>query len=238
MLEDVGFELVPGELTALIGANGAGKSTLLGCISGVQVPDEGTVLLDGIEVTRWPPHRRARLGLSTVFQATAPFHGLSVWESTRVGCHRWTRHGFLEAMVRAPRHLREEGEIARSSREALEKVGLWGRSMDEVDSLPFGQQRLLAVARAIAANPHVLMLDEPAAGLRAQERGRLVDVLLKLRGEGLTQLLVEHDVALVMQVSDRVVVLDRGRVIADGPPSKIRANKRVIAAYLGETWGL
>lgn len=231
--DDVSLAVERGSLTCLIGPNGAGKSTLLGCISGLLRVDAGSVVVGGKDVTRWTAHRRTEAGLGTVFQTTRPLEHLDVLGNVMVGCHSWTRSGFLEAMVRAPWQRREEQRIEEEAYSALELVGLADRAEVHAGSLPLGQLRLLAVARALAQRPRVLLLDEPAAGLRSREKARLADTLLTLTERGLTQILVEHDMAFVGSLAERVVVLDRGCVIADGTPGEIRANERVIEAYLG-----
>ncbi len=232
-VDQVDLSIERGSLTCLIGPNGAGKSTLLGCISGLLRVDNGRVVVEGSDVTRWTAHRRTSAGLGTVFQTTPPLAHLDVLGNAMVGCHPWTRAGFIEAMLRAPWERREERRIEEEAHRALALVGLADRASVPAGSLPLGQLRLLAVARVLAQRPRVLLLDEPAAGLRGGEKERLAGTLLALKERGLTQILVEHDMAFVGALADRVVVLDRGRIIADGTSAEVRANERVVEAYLG-----
>jgi branched-chain amino acid transport system ATP-binding protein len=231
-VDEVSFGVEPGSLTCLIGPNGAGKSTLLHCISGFLRPDSGTVVLDGRDISDWSAHRRARAGLGTVFQVMRAPH-LDVLSSTMVGCHAWTRTGFISGILRPPWQWREERRIREEAWRALGLVGLQQRAHHRADALPLGQLRLLSVARVLAQRPPVLLLDEPVAGLRAAEKRQLMRVFHDLRVRGLTQILIEHDMQFVGSVADRILVLDRGGVIADGPPEQVRQDERVITAYLG-----
>jgi branched-chain amino acid transport system ATP-binding protein len=230
-----GVDLAVGEgsLTALIGPNGAGKSTLLRCLAGGLAPDAGRVELEGEEISRWPAHRRARAGLGMVFQATRPLEGVDVLTNVAIGCHAWSRCGFAEGILRPPWQWREEREIRAEARRALDLAGLGTRANDEASALPLGQLRLLSIARVLAQRPRMLLLDEPVAGLRAGEKAHVIEVLRDLRERGMTQILVEHDMQFVGSVADRVVVLDRGKLIADGSPEQVARDERVIHAYLG-----
>ena len=233
-VRDVDLEVAHGELRAVIGPNGAGKSTLFNLVGGQLRADAGTVSLDGERIDRWPPHRRAAAGIAVVFQGARLFRGMTVLENVMVGAHGTTRSGFLAAVSRLPRHRREEREILATARECLDRTGLAEWADRPADALPLGQQRGLQLARALCGRPRLLLLDEPASGLRAGERAELASLIESLRADGLTMLLVEHDVAFVTRLADRVTVLDLGQVIAEGTPAEIQADERVVAAYLGD----
>lgn len=232
-VDGVSIRVGKGELAGVIGPNGAGKSTLFHLVTGHLRPDSGHVILAGRDVTGLPPDRRARLGVAIAFQAVRLFRGMSVLENVMVGAHAWTHHGFWEAFLRLPRHRREERQILDRAQQALERVGLRQAAHRLAEALPIGQQRAVQIARALCGQPRLLLLDEPASGLRAAERARLGGLLAQLREEGLSMLVVEHDVAFVAGLATKVTVLDRGRVIAEGPPQEIRRDPAVIAAYLG-----
>lgn len=230
---DVSLRVAEGELRGVIGPNGAGKSTLFGLISGHLRPDAGQVLLDGERIDRLPPHRRAERGIAIVFQGARLFPGLTVLENVAVGATARTRSGIPAAIFGPPRQRREEREIFEDAREALARVGLSDWTDRDPSQLPLGVQRRVQLARALVARPKLLLLDEPASGLRAGERAELESLVRGLAAGGTTILLVEHDVGLVLRLSHRITVLDLGRVIAEGTPDEIRKDERVIEAYLG-----
>jgi len=232
-VDGVSIRVGEGELSGVIGPNGAGKSTLFHLVAGHLRPNSGRVLFAGRDLGGLAPDARARLGIAIAFQAVRLFRGMTVLENVMVGAHAWTRHGFWEAFLRLPRHRREERAILERARAALDRVGLAAEASRPAESLPIGLQRAVQVARALAGEPRLLLLDEPASGLRAAERQRLAGLLGDLRREGLTMLLIEHDVAFVAQLAGRITVMDQGRVIAEGPPQAIREDPAVIAAYLG-----
>ncbi len=232
-VRDVDLGVTHGELRAVIGPNGAGKSTLFGLIGGQLRADDGTVVFDGTRIDRLPAHRRAHKGIAVVFQGARVFAGMTVLENVMVGAHASTHTGFAAAITRLGRHRREERQILGQARECLARTGLLDWADRPAEALPLGQQRVVQVARALCGRPRLLLLDEPASGLRAAERARLAGLLEELKTEGLTMLLVEHDVTFVTRLADRITVLDLGSVIAEGTPAEIRADEKVVAAYLG-----
>ena len=232
-MNDVSFEVGPGELVGIIGPNGAGKSTLFNILAGVYRPDSGHVLLDGKAIDHLPPHERVRLGLARTFQGALAFSNLTVLENVMVGRQTKAVATVLEIAFRLPRAMRDEDAIARAAGEQLELVELSVPANTPAAILTAGQQRLLAIARALASEPRLLLLDEPAAGLNPTERDKLAAIVRKLHESGMTILLVEHDVDFVMRLAERIIVLDYGRQLAQGTPDEVRAHPQVIAAYLG-----
>jgi branched-chain amino acid transport system ATP-binding protein len=230
---DGDLDVAHGELRAVIGPNGAGKSTLFGLVGGQLRADAGTVVYDGERIDRLPAHRRAHKGVAVVFQGARVFAGMTVLENVMVGAHASTHTGFVSAITRLGPHRREERRIRDDARECLARTGLLDWADRPAEALPLGQQRIVQVARALCGRPRLLLLDEPASGLRAAERARLASLLEELRTEGLTMLLVEHDVTFVTRLADRITVLDLGKVIAEGTPAEVRADEKVITAYLG-----
>lgn len=232
-VNDVSLHLATGEFRGIIGPNGAGKSTLFHLIAGHLPAEHGRILFDGRPIEGLAPHRRAPLGIAIVFQGARLFRSMTALENVMVGGHTCSRYGFLTAFLRLPHYAVQEGVLRRRALDALERVGLGPWADRPAESLPLGQQRALQLARALCAGPRLLLLDEPASGLRGGERQQLGDLLADLKAEGLTMMLVEHDVAFVTRLADRVTVLDLGSVIAEGEPDEVVRDPRVRAAYIG-----
>jgi branched-chain amino acid transport system ATP-binding protein len=223
-----------GEILSLIGPNGAGKTTIFNAVSGLYAPTGGEVLLGGRPITRLPPHRRAALGLSRTFQNIRLFRELTVRENVRVARYCRTRAGLWAGLLRTPAMRRERRDTDARTGAVLERLGLAGRADELARNLPYGEQKRVEIARALATEPRLLLLDEPAAGTSTAEAAELMALIRGLRAAGLTVLLVEHHIRVVMQVSDRVAVLNHGELIAVGSPDAVRRDPAVIAAYLGE----
>jgi branched-chain amino acid transport system ATP-binding protein len=231
---DLSFVVSPRRIKAVIGPNGAGKTTLFNLISGYARPDVGTVRFRGEEVRGLPPHEMALRGMARTFQQIQLVPGMSVIENVLTGRHRHTRAGFVAGMLRLPGSMRESRLARERCREFLDFLGLADRAEDDAASLAYGQQRLVELARALASEPKLLLLDEPAAGLNMRETEELAGTIGRINATGLTVLLVEHDMGLVMNISQEILVLGAGRRVAEGTPREIQRNPDVIRIYLGE----
>ncbi len=232
-LDRFDLTLPEGQIRGLIGPNGAGKSTLFNVVTGVLPADAGEIYFAGRRVNGLAPHVLVGLGLVRTFQKIHPFRGMTVLESAMVGCHVRSRAGLPSAIVRLPRVAAEERRIREGARDALGLVGLLDRRDEAAEALPLGLQRLLQLACALATGARLLLLDEAASGLTTAETRRLADLLLAVRANGKTIVLVEHDMSLVMRISDEITVLNFGRKLAEASPDEVRKHPEVIRAYLG-----
>ena len=238
-VNEVSFSVDPQSVVGLIGPNGAGKTTVFNCITGNYHPERGAIVFDGREVTGVSPHRLVERGIARTFQSIRLFPSLSALENTLAGRHCRLRSGWLASMLHLPSQRREEREAVRRCMRELEFVGLADQAGEAAGSLSYGRQRLLEIARALASDPRLLILDEPAGGMNDQETVALVDTITAIRNRGITVLLIEHDMRLVMRICEKLVVLENGCLIAQGAPEAVRSHPAVIEAYLGaedEAW--
>lgn len=234
-VSNLNMELNEGELVGLIGPNGAGKTTAFNLFTGVYEPTEGEIIFDGKNIGGRKPYYITQLGIARTFQNIRLFGDLSVIDNVKIAYHQHAKYNFLSGMLRLPSFYREEAEMEKKAMELLDIFSLGQKALETAKNLPYGEQRRLEIARALAVKPKLLLLDEPAAGMNPQETQELMELINFIREKfQLTILLIEHDMSLVMGVCERIYVLDYGTIIAHGNPEEIRNNPKVIEAYLGE----
>ena len=233
-LEGISFTVAKGSITGIIGPNGAGKTTLFNVATGIYPPSQGAVLLDGRDISALPPERRARLGLVRTFQNIELFGKMTVLENVMVGLHTQSSSGMFSCAFRMPWQMSEERRVRGKAKEWLAFAGIAELDDVEAGTLSFGKGRLLEIARAMALEPKLLLMDEPAAGLNSTETAELAELIKRIRDLGVTVALVEHDMDLVMDICDALVVLNLGTMLAEGTPREIQDNQAVVTAYLGE----
>lgn len=233
-VQSINLAVAPNRILSIIGPNGAGKTTLFNCLSGIYTADHGSVFFEGINITHLKPYEICRLGVARTFQNIRLFPGLSALDNVLIGQFHLRRLSPIPLLFHSHYYHNEEVVGRATARELLDFVGLSGSSSVWARNLPYGLQRRLEIARALATNPKLLLLDEPAAGMNPREAEQMVDLIQRLRSRGLAIILIEHHMKVVMQISDQILVLDHGETIATGTPEEVRANPRVIAAYLGK----
>lgn len=234
-IDDFNLEMEEGELIGLIGPNGAGKTTVFNVVNGIYKPTSGRVLFKGNDITGFGPHKVAQMGVGRTFQNIRLFSNLTVFENVRIACHLMAGYNVAHALLRTGRQRREDAEVSRRVHELLELVGLEDRWNEKAKNLPYGHQRKLEIARALALKPNLILLDEPAAGMNPQESVDLIEFIRRIRGQfSLTIFLIEHHMDVVMEICERIYVMNFGRTIAVGTPEEVQNNPDVIEAYLGE----
>lgn len=233
-VSNLDFTVKPGQIKGIIGPNGAGKTTLFNLITGVLPTNSGTIRFQGEVVNRMPAHRRVQRGMARTFQNLQLFAGMTVLENVMIGCHARTRAGFVEAMIRTPGSVRETRQSRDRAQAALETLDLGHLAQRPATEISFGEGKIVEIARALAAEPKLMMLDEPTAGLPHGDMQEVATVIRKLNGDGITVLLVEHNMKLVMSLCDDILVLNYGSRIAEGSPEQVKQDPEVLSAYLGE----